>query len=338
MLRYGRVTADEALAAAARILSHENEWWARAWSPGWLGFPEIVDGLGLVDDIEALQLVVENEGREETVVVHPAGRFEPAGHGGAPAVRSGWTDMRGGETPLWLKNPERVYWSEFLPEDGTLYVSYRGVIELGPPLTNAEFWRQTFALADSLPVERLVIDIRDNGGGNNFFNRQVIRGIVARPELDQPGRLFVVIGPRTFSAAMNLALDLEQWTNATFVGEPTGNAVMFYGDAEELVLPASGITVNVSSLPWRPYDPRDRRDFLAPDLFAPLTAGGRAIHAVRQSLLSWQGADRCLRQRRLSFCRHEPSRLAHHRAERDVRLGRRLARRADARALPDVHG
>ena len=50
------------------------------------------------------------------------------------------------------------------------------------PLTNAEFWRQTFAMVDSLAVERLVIDIRDNGGGNNFFNRPVSRGIVARPE------------------------------------------------------------------------------------------------------------------------------------------------------------
>jgi hypothetical protein len=180
--------------------------------------------------------------------------------------------MRGpGEPPLWLRNAGRPYWVEFVPADGTLYVAYRGVVDAEPG--NVEFWRHVFAMADSLPVERMVIDIRENSGGDSFFNRQVVRGIVARPALDDPDRLFVVLGRRTFSAAMNLALDLESWTNATFVGEPTGNATMFFGDHEQLVLPVGGLTVNVSTLPWHPDDPRDHRPFLAPDVYTPLTSG-----------------------------------------------------------------
>lgn len=272
VLRIGRVSAEEALAAAARVVPHENAWWARAWAPGRLAFPEILDGLGLVDDMERLPLVVEREGREETVFVEPAGRVRPRGHDPAgPIDRGGWTDMRGPEpAPLWLRNRERPYFAEFVPGDGTLYVAYRGVVDAEPG--NAAFWRQVFAMADSLPVERLVIDVRENTGGESFFNRQVVRGILARPALDDPDRLFVVIGPRTFSAAMNLVTDLEHWTNATFVGEPTGNATMFFGDHEQIALPASGLTVNVSTLPWNPYDPRDDRDFVAPDVYTPLTA------------------------------------------------------------------
>jgi hypothetical protein len=129
-----------------------------------------------------------------------------------------------------------------------------------------------FALADSAPVARFVLDIRENTGGNSFFNRQVVRGIVARPQLDQADKLFVIIGGRTFSAAMNLARDLEQWTSATFVGEPTGNAAYFFGDHQQIRLPNSGLTVNVSSLIWPPYDPRDRREFLAPAIYTPLTS------------------------------------------------------------------
>jgi hypothetical protein len=273
VLRIGRASAEEALAAVARTVPHENEWWARAWASGRLAFPEVLDGLGLVDDMEQLPLVVERGGRRDTVFVRPAGRLQPRGHDPAgPIDRSGWTDMRGpGEPPLWLRNPGRPYWAEYVPAERTLYVAYRGVVDAEPG--NVEFWRHVFAMADSLPVERMVIDIRENSGGDSFFNRQVVRGIVARPALDDPDRLFVVLGRRTFSAAMNLALDLEQWTNATFVGEPTGNATMFFGDHRQVVLPASGFTVNVSSLPWHPDDPRDHRPFLAPDVYTPLTSG-----------------------------------------------------------------
>ena len=272
VLRIGRASAEEAMAAAARTVPHENEGWARAWAPGRLFIAEILDGLGLVDDMENLPIVVEIGGRRDSVVVGPAGRFVPSGHNPNTGIDlSGWAEMRdAGSAPLWLRNPDRPYWVEFVGADGTLYVSYRGVVDAEP--RNAEFWRQVFAMADSLPVERLVIDVRENMGGNSFFNRQVIRGILARPALDDPERLFVVIGPRTFSAAMNLVTDLDHWTNATFVGEPTGNALMFFGDHAQIALPASGLTVNVSTLPWHPYDPRDTRDFLPPDVYTPLTA------------------------------------------------------------------
>ena len=40
----------------------------------------------------------------------------------------------------------------------------------------AEFFEQVFARCEDEAVERLVLDVRYNGGGNNFFNRAVIHG------------------------------------------------------------------------------------------------------------------------------------------------------------------
>ena len=272
--RIGKVGAEEALAAVARTISAENEWWQRAWAPQRLMIVEILEGLGLVGDPESLPLVVERDGREETVIVRPAGRIEPRGHDPRGAIdMTGWTDMRkSAAIPLWQRGHGVPYRVEYLEAEKLLYVGYRGVVDMGHGESNTAFWRRVFTLADSVPVERFVLDIRENIGGNNFFNRQVVRGLVARPALDRKDRLFVVTGRQTFSAAMNLALDLERWTNATFVGEPTGNATFFFGDHQQLVLPNTGITVSVSSLPWHPYDPRDRRDFLAPAIYAPLAS------------------------------------------------------------------
>jgi Flp pilus assembly protein TadD len=54
-----------------------------------------------------------------------------------------------------------------------------------------------------------------------------------------------------------------------FVGEPSGGKVNSYGDSRRITLPNSGITVRVSTLWWQ-EDPRDTRQWKAPDIAAEL--------------------------------------------------------------------
>lgn len=271
VLRIGNASTEDAIKAAGTIFGHENDWWVRAWAPTMLGLAEVLDGLRLTPDANSLSLVVERDGRQSTVTLKPTGQLAPGGHnpnGGFD--RTGWVNLSSADSePLWRRDRGKPYWVEYVRADSTLYVAYRAVASTDEE-PNPQFWRRVFAMADSLPLRRFVLDIRDNGGGNNFFNRAVVRGIIARPALDRPDRFFVITGGRTFSAAMNLALDLERWTNATFVGQPTGNAIVFFGDTERLALPVSGLTVNVSSLPWYPANPRDTRQFIPPRLYTPL--------------------------------------------------------------------
>ena len=290
VIRIGKMSSDEALAALTTTIGHENEWFVRAYAPVRLNLSEILDGLGIVSDPSRLPVVIEKNGKRETVTLEPTGHITPSGHNPLGGYdMSGWVEMHDpAKVALWQQHSDRPYWSEFIASDSTLFVSYRAVMSLDD-MPNTTFWRNVFATADSLPVKRLVLDIRENGGGNSFFNRQVIRGIVARPRLDRRDALFVITSGRTFSAAMNLAQDLEQWTNATFVGEPTGNATVFFGDHTQIVLPVSGITVNVSTLPWYPADPKDSRSFIAPRLYAPLTSTAykASVDPAMQAILKY---------------------------------------------------
>lgn len=127
-------------------------------------------------------------------------------------------------------------------------------------------------MADTRLPQRLVIDIRENGGGNGMWNRAVIQQILRRPDLDRGDRLFVIIGRGTFSAAQQLANQFDWWTQAMFVGEPTGQKVSQYGDADQLVLPNSKISVFISTRFHQGPNPIDRRDFIPPDVYAPLTS------------------------------------------------------------------
>ncbi len=274
VLRIGNVDIEAALAAAGEMVAHENEWWLRAWAPLYLTIAESVDGLGLVDDMERLPVVVDRDGERVTVHLSPMSPADRDGHNPLAAVdRSNWIDMRDApREPRWTRNPELVYWHEYDVDTKTLYVSYRAVVSAPRGPSNSEFWDQVFDTADHNSVDRFIIDIRENSGGNGFLNRSLIKRILRRPALDRADVLYVIIGRKTFSAAQQLTNNLEWWTNATFVGEPTGQRPSQYGDHEQLVLPESHITVNISTVFHQAPNVFDDRTAIAPDIYTPLTS------------------------------------------------------------------
>jgi hypothetical protein len=271
VLQIGRAGAEAALATVGSIISHENDWWVRAWGPMWLMIPEVLDGLGLAVDAEHVPLVVERDGRIDTVVVTPGGRLHE-GHGPVPIDMRGWVSLLAAPAPLWEQNPDRPFWWTYQADRHTLYVCMRGVV-LGPQSnTNRAQWDQVFALVDSLPEARLVIDIRENLGGNGGLNRYPVQQVLRRPTLDRPDRLFVIIGRRTFSAGQQFANLLEAWTQATLVGEPSGQQPSQYGDHRPLVLPGSHLTVQISTVFHQSPNEFDRRSFVPPVIYTPLTS------------------------------------------------------------------
>jgi tetratricopeptide (TPR) repeat protein len=83
--------------------------------------------------------------------------------------------------------------------------------------------------------------------------------------------LFVITGPATFSAAQNLTNELEKYTEAIFVGQPTGEAVNYWGDVKIEVMPHSKLNIALSWLWWQNMDPRDKRPFMPPHLAAGMS-------------------------------------------------------------------
>jgi tetratricopeptide (TPR) repeat protein len=88
--------------------------------------------------------------------------------------------------------------------------------------------------------------------------------------MNQPGKLFTIIGRHTFSAAMNCVNRMKLNTDTLSVGEPTASSPNHYGDNAPVVLPNSKLTVRLSTLWWQHMDPRDTRVWQAPDLTSQL--------------------------------------------------------------------
>ncbi|MEP7325456.1 MAG: hypothetical protein ABI836_05855 [Gemmatimonadota bacterium] len=284
VVRIGRQSAEGALASVGPIISHENEWWVRSLGPFWLMVPEVLAGLHIADDPERLPLVLEHDGRTETAVITPAGFL---GHGGNEAFDTSlWVSMRTASLPLYEQHRDQPFWWTLLPDGRSLYVCLRAVVPGPRSGTNRGQWDQVFALADSAQVARLIIDVRHNGGGNGGLNRYPVQQILRRPAIDQRGHLYVITGRQTFSAAQQFANLLEAWTQATFVGEPTGQQPSQYGDHRPLLLPGTQLLVQISSVYHQAPNEFDQREFVPPALYTPLTstdyADGRdpALNAI----------------------------------------------------------
>ena len=108
--------------------------------------------------------------------------------------------------------------------------------------------------------------MRLNGGGNNYKNKPVVTGIIESKKINKPGKLFVIIGRRTFSACQNLVNEFSNYTNALFVGEPTAENINFYGDTRRVELPKTKTSVFLSFAWWQDKPQWENGPWLAPQL------------------------------------------------------------------------
>lgn len=286
VLGIGGVPIDSAEALVAPLVGRDNPMGPVMYVPLLMQMPEVLHAVGLARDPGGAELLLEQGGKRKTVRLGAAGLF-PNLSGDADkswTVPEGWVDVRErAAPPLWLSKPGTTCWFALVPDARLLYCQVNEIQERGE--TMEAFFARAIAAADSAHAERFVLDLRLNGGGNGYYNRAIVRALV-RSSFDTRGRLYVVTGRRTFSAAQMLICDLEKWSQPIFVGEPSASRGNHYGDSRKLPLPNHRLTVRVSTLGWQYWDPRDTRPWIAPEVEAPLTladyAAGRdpALEAI----------------------------------------------------------
>ena len=259
---------SDVLKAIEPTVEAENSQYFKAYGINNVRYPEVLHAQGVTDNLQSsIILTLEKNGHQfqQKFSILPDKKRVPLTYRFVQQ-KNDWLSARNQDkTPLYLKNLDKSYFYEYLPEQKTVYIRHSRIIDDASETIEA-FYKRVFDFIENNDVEKLVMDVRLNGGGNNYLLKPIITGIIETKKINQEGKLFVILGRNTFSACQNLVNRLDNYTNAIFVGEPTSENVNFYGDAGPVEMPNSKLKVQLSFAWWQDKEPWGNDKWLAPQL------------------------------------------------------------------------
>ena len=210
---------------------NETPWLAEGRIAGFLTTGMALHGVGVTSERGvAGYTLTDDAGNEFVIDVHAL----------RPGERPKWIAVYKAP-PLYRQKPGEPFWFTYIRDAKTMYCCFRGYKGLGKQAAAL-----LKAIADEQP-DKLVIDLRQNGGGDYTDGlRHLIRPIKNNPKINAKGRLFVLIGPNTFSAAMSNSAHFRQETAAILVGQPIGEKPNSYQESRKMTLPNSHLEVRYS--------------------------------------------------------------------------------------------
>lgn len=239
------------------VVPHANESRFKKFSPYYLHLPGVLYGLGISKSPKAATLLLEDESGETfSIKMKPLEEDKEE-----EMIDFGW-DLN--PLPLYRRQKDRAYWFEYLEREKLLYLNYNKVTSMEEESIWA-FSERLFQFVKDHPIEKFVVDIRDNGGGNGAYSAGLWKGIETNEKINQTGKLFVITGYNTFSAAISFASKLELRTQAIFVGESVCDRLWAPGDAANYELPNSRVKIGLSKLFHEKSFYLDERQTLEPD-------------------------------------------------------------------------
>lgn len=225
----GNHSVEQARAVLAPLIAHDNDAGVRGALPATLVQPILLAGAGLApDDHHVTYRLALADGTTRELALEPAITLPPL----APPKT----------LPLYIQQPRSPYWKTYDPAHHLLYVKYNQCRDADPPI--AAFLASLIDDLQQKKVERLVIDMRHNGGGNSALFDPFI--VWLAQHRDAARHVYAVIGRATFSSAVLNAIALHR-AGAILVGEPTAGKPSHHGEVQLFALPRSGLVITYST-------------------------------------------------------------------------------------------
>lgn len=282
VLRIGDLDAEEAFRLVGTVTSVDNPYGISRVVPTYSSNATVLKGLGIVQTGDSLPLeVVLPDGGRSTLRLRSV-RW-PFDLGWArdrrivPGDRECVTvfDPMMDNLPLHLKRlltTRDKYWFELIPEHRAVYFQFNSVTNGPEPFD--QFVKRLWDFCDehSAEIDKLIVDLRYNEGGDGTLLRSFVHGLIRHPALCARGRLFTIIGSNTFSAGSNLVGQMIKHTDVTAVGEPTAGPLNWFSDIERLSVPSGRLGLDVSTAYWQEGHALDARGYCPPECPALVTA------------------------------------------------------------------
>ncbi len=262
------VPIEQVLELVEPLVPRDNTSNLRGLAPHYLLTAEVLDGLGVADGIEAAEFTFEQpDGQRVDIVLTPVAASQYTSAFADPLFGHYPSILPKATQPLYLSGSARPLWARTLAGGRAVYVGYNSVRSPTPAVL-----RKIERLVRGKAVRRVIVDLRLNGGGDNTTYGSLTT-LFRSKVVNTRGKLRVLIGRATFSAAANFAAEIDRATRAVFFGEPTGGGVETYADTFPVLLPTVGWTVRIAArYHERKKNKSDRRLAVDPDVRVDLTS------------------------------------------------------------------
>ena len=282
VLKIGNLEAAEAYRRVAEIVSMDSGTPACWRTANYLPNAVILKVLGIIQNEKRLDLeIADTQGATKSVELPSAPwRMQnnwiwnkTAAPTGNP-VKTVYDDHLS-QLPPYLARmiPEPTpYWFEYYPEQRLLFLQWNAVADWSQD-PFSEFTGKVFRVFDENQkgIDKFVIDLRFNEGGNGYLLPPFVQEFVLRRDSLPRGKLFIITGGATFSAAPNFIGQMLKQSSVITVGDVAPGPLNWCSDVLDFVLPHSNLILNVSSMFWMTGHAMDKRGCYPPDVYLPQT-------------------------------------------------------------------
>lgn len=258
------ISLDEIITRMKPYISHENEYWLQHLISGGshigeLANPKLLEIIGVTDGSSAVYNLVSDFGMPINIKLNSCSaeeweEMDLAGHthGGAYPEIYGGTELPN-------------YFYRWMAEDNMMYIRVNTFYDMAD-YSFLEMGNDVLReLRDAGGVEKLVIDLRRNPGGYQFYGYPEFINALSRMEYET---LYVLIDEGTFSSSILMAGRIKaQFPDTVLVGTPAGQPPNFFASMNDIdyVMPNCGVLCRMPTAYWCVM-PDYEYDALMPDL------------------------------------------------------------------------
>jgi len=251
----GNKTPEQIEALVRPIIFHDTEEGFAKTSPYYVTSPEILHTLGVIDDMESALFTFQNSDESTfQLSLSPysysstaqadlltASDLAPLTYTQNLLWETALNDIQESSLPLYLSDPATSYWYEYLEADKTVYLQFNEVLEITEGDSFETFFSGVLSFIDDNDVDKLVIDLRLNPGGNFKILESSFKNLGSH-SFNTEGQIYTIIGRETGSAAIVGSQFLKENTDSLFYGEGVYDTRDMYWNNQKIPLPNSQLS------------------------------------------------------------------------------------------------
>lgn len=241
------------------VIAYENESFLKSQLPKYIRVAEVLYGLEIIDNLKELSI-----GVEYGVGIASKIQIETYTEEKFSAGYINIDSLLDDKPPLYRSMLGQNYWSHHLVEEDILYINYNCCKNM-KTIGAVEFFSEALDYIKSMKIKKVVVDLRNNFGGNSKLLESFILGLKDWISNDESHRIFTIIGRDTFSSALLNAYSLKNDASAILLGKASGGKPNCYGEVLYIELLNSRLRIRYST---KYYDiiEDDNQESLFPDM------------------------------------------------------------------------